>query len=729
MSQLSIPLPAFLPILDAEAAEFGSLPDECRADIRARYSAIRECLSAQHSRGVGEMWDRAAARLAGNRGGSLTGKRLRNLATDYVRSAAGRGVGDWRTLWNTSRWQRSDYRPGALPVEFIELEWKPRILRELPSDSRNSRLAVGGIRRAHEKLITDWRRARAEGTHPFRGYSETPAPAPGSKMPAGWSYSNLTEKNHCPSEAERVAWRKGTGKARFLLPYVRSSRAELLAGQRYEIDDFEPDLQVIFNQSRVKPLQLSAYDFASGCIVDACHKPAYRRDDGTTDKWKAAHIPLFIAAMFTRCPYDAVTGTTIVDEGGTAKIGADLQQLLAEMTGGRIGIEGAQRDENGLVEYGNIQRANRERLGQIAGFQGGDRGNSNRKRMESWHLRYRNALGSLPGQTGSNYTDKPEWLAGVEKTEDRLLKLALTMPPERALAIRHNLLSFAEFVRDSRELIESVNARTEHDLEGWARFTLDSIADERGTWHPLADLALMPAEAASAILTLAERDPSLFCAARKLSPSAAWTRETRQGIAAGRLRTLHPWDAAEIIALAGKAEPELRTIRTRSVRAAYIVVRDTTVAMLPEPIFYSARIAQPNGEVRELRNGEDVEIIFNPFAPEILFVRSEKGRFLGVAKRDHGINPNIRAEVLAAYAEAKRRRGERLAPIKASMAADVAATVSRARHNDRVTDLSQPYTDAEHTAADALAAARAAVAERLNISRQNTPQNTEIETY
>ena len=118
MSALTTHFPEHLLFRDqADAREFGTLPDECRADIRAKHGAIRRCVLSKHARGAGKLWEAEAQKLAGNRTGAISGKRLQNMATEYLRSAVD-GMPDWRVLWNTSRWHRSDVRFTQLPAAF-----------------------------------------------------------------------------------------------------------------------------------------------------------------------------------------------------------------------------------------------------------------------------------------------------------------------------------------------------------------------------------------------------------------------------------------------------------------------------------------------------------------------------------------------------------------------------------------------------------------------------------
>jgi hypothetical protein len=310
----------------------------------------------------------------------------------------------------------------------------------------------------------------------------------------------------------------------------------------------------------------------------------------------------------------------------------------------------------------------------------------------------------------------------MQAETDRLLRLTATLPAERAVHVQHHLLTFQKFTLACEAAITAVNERDDHTLEGWARRTLDCIRDEAcQTWHPMDDLHLLPAHTQDVLLTAAEQNPQLFFASRRLTPSEAWRRETREGLATGRLKMLSPWDCAELIALAGKSEPGLRTIRPREARTAYLLIQDTTLARIAEPIFYAARIRQPDGTERELRNGEEVECIFNPFAPDVLFIRSDKGRFLGVAPRATKIDPNDREATLRAWAEASSRRAERLAPVRETMAHRKQEITDRRDHNARVADLTRPFLPEEKTQHASLTAARARVSELLKQSRQNEP--------
>lgn len=712
MSALVTHLPPTLHIPPADLAEWGSLPDECRADIRARYAACRELILHRSARGTRERIMRLAAGLPGNKGASLTPKALENLRSRLAASAR-TGEPDWRVLWNTAKWPRRDSRAIAIPAAF-EAHWHKRVLTELATYHRGSRHCVGGIKSAHKKLIAEWRRALADRTHPFPGYRAedggTPAPDPITGIPTGWSYNNL--RHYAPDETARLAAIKGTGAARALLPHVRSTRAEVLAGQRYEFDDFEPDLEVICDGQKVKPLQLACYDFASGCFMDAVWKPAFKRPDGATDKWKAAHMALFLGAMFTRLPYDSATGTRLVDEGGTARVDTTTAELLREATRGALSLEGATwHMEDGRDRLVKVSRSSRERSGQLHPYAGGDRGNPNRKRMEATHRLLATQLGSLPGYTGNNYLARPEWRAGMDKETDAALALAASLPPERASMVQHALLTFDTFLEKVREAIRDMNNRDDHTLEGWDRFTLDAVSDGAGGWLALADItadtAALVASASAAIQ--AGEDARRWIARRRLSPWQAWQRETAAGFASGRLATMPVSYAAEICALAGRAEPALNVCRPRTIRGAYIAVMDTATARLAEPMVYEARVTTTDGTTRPLGNGEDVECVFNPFFTDLLFLRTPRGGFLGVARRAVAVNPNDIEAVRAAQAEARSLRDERLAPTRALFEPEHAAVRARREHNARVADTTKPLTDTERI----LAAARDRVREAL----------------
>lgn len=481
----------------ADEHQFGALPDPAKRDVRARFRAVCSLLELRKTgapRAVKACTTQHHARLL-----AITPKRLQNLVSEYVASNC-----DWTTLLDTSRWSLDDSTI-LLPAAFLT-EWKRRVERH-----------HGGIKAAHRELIADWTAwRRGDATKAVPGYDAPPAPRSAKPEPAGWSYNNLL--THAPSKGEIAIMRRGLGSARKFLPQILTTRAEILCGQRWEFDDYEPDVKVIAGvgatRGLAKPLQLSAMDVHSGCVPLARHKHSWLRNDGTEDKWKLAHMRLFVAALLTVHGYDAQAGCSLVLEGGTATLDDATVDLIRDLTGGKVRVEFP-------------PDAKRR---QIAPFRGESGGNPNKKpHIEAWHRLLTNILGNLRGQKGNNYLNKPEYLAGIEAAQVRQLKLAAKLTEagraDRAALVLNELLDFdTEFVPAIGRAIQIINVDREHDLEGWetlgyvvAGFRLTEQGDE---WITRGELLALPDPAqAQEIMLRAAESPALHSARLRLSRS------------------------------------------------------------------------------------------------------------------------------------------------------------------------------------------------------------------
>jgi hypothetical protein len=664
---------ATLALIPGEETVFAALPDAARADVRLRYKAVQSILDLRKENAPRVRLTQTAeyhARLL-----VISVKRLRNLVSEYVESGY-----NWRTLVDTNRWKISEGTE-LLPADFLR-EWKRRCERH-----------PGGIKAAHRELILQWKAwRRGDATKAIPGYDFAPLPRNGSDEPAGWSYNNLLE--HKPSRAELLIVRRGLGGARSMLPQVLTSRRELLVGQRIEFDDYEPDLRCIFgNGSRIihcKPLQLAALDVHSGCVPMARFKPSYERADDVTDKWKKAHALLFTAAYLANHGYDQQHGTVLVVEGGTFTLDASIVELIHEMTGGKVRVEFPP------------DRSRR----QVAPFRGKSGGNPNKKpHLESWHNLLTRSLANQPGHKGSHYLKEPEYLAGQLAEADKLIKLAADLGPERAAHLDFPLLDFTTgFLPRANACIDQLNLSHDHDLEGWEALGYYALAYRLHAGSDVAlaeqDLLALPPLERNEILALAQRDPAAMVVRRKLSRWDVWDRQQREAQANGRIKRLPGYLACELIAADGKAAEAVHAIRPRSLTRAYITVEDTRLALLDGPQIYEARVLRPDGTVCELPEG-DYKIVFNAFAPETIFVKDTKDRFLGIAPRAERINPNDQAAVLEAYGHAGSRRAERLQPVRERHADWHNEVARRGAHNTRVAN-GAPITDEEKAEARAL---------------------------
>jgi len=413
-----------------DETDFARLPDDAKADVRRRFRAVAQIVALRERRGAGSRERIATATQSAAATLGLTVKRLQNLVADFLGSGQ-----DWRALLNTARWKID--ADDALPAAFVT-EWKRRCERH-----------HGGIKSAHRELLADWRAWwRGTSAKPIPGYDTAPPPRENATHPRGWNYRNLLR--YAPTPGEMKIMQRGLGVSRAHLPQVLTSRVHLEVGQRFEFDDFRSDLKVVYGTGKerqsVEPWRLSVLDVHSAAVPLCVHKPAWRRADGTVDGIKDAHMRLFLAAFLTRCGWHP-GGAQFVAEHGTAKIDEGTADLLAHYDAGlKVDRSGSIGDRQAVPGW----------------FQGRGRGNPNKKpHLESLHNLLVNSMGALPGQTGAIYTERPEWLEGMEAEEKAIAKLMLTLPPERAALLKSPLLDFREYTALANDLLHFVNTRRE----------------------------------------------------------------------------------------------------------------------------------------------------------------------------------------------------------------------------------------------------------------------------
>lgn len=650
---------------------FAQLPAECQLDIYRRVDAVA---AMERVRGVpGRALEVATAQAALL---GLSVARTRQLASDY------RAQG-WRGLWNKSEFPAEISRP-MLPREFLAA-WKVRVLKR-----------IGGKTTAqcHQKLLADWRdeRHRRPATTIFPGYEYTPAPEPQTGIPAGWSKTNLCSAKNTPPRADMKLAREGAGAYRSHGPQVLTDRKTLEVGERYQVDDYHWNQHVIFGPRReiVRVHQLGILDVRSGCLPSVFFKPAYTRPDGVKDGIKQDHTILLIASHLFN--YGYIPGAThFALEKGTAGLPPHLRESLLRFA------PGCQFDDAG----------SRERY-QVGGHGGKDRTNANMKAaLESLHHLLTNIEAEGPASTGANYAEQPEFVHGLVK-ETRWL-LSKVQSDEQLALLRLELLSFSQFVPWARGIVERINSRRNHSLQGFPKLLHYRTAPDSEDWLTSTEFLTLPQSSQLALADAVKLAPALYTANVKQSPLDVF-RAARE-----KLTRLSAMQACHLAAsVMGKGEMS-RIVRPRRLDAAYFTLSESRLAYIDEPIVFSSRILDVHGEAVELPAGMDVEIVFNPLdttAQRKCFVMDTKGAFMGVALEATRINPNDREQVLEAICDQAHRTAERIRDVRAAFAGEREAVLADKIHNRRVL-AGEPTTAAEKLAARAARAQRRDATEAL----------------
>jgi len=466
------------------------------------------------------------------------------------------------------------------------------------------------------------------------------------KLPLGYSYDNLIR--YRPARFELIAARLGRSAAAGFRPKVFTSRVGLAVGQRIIFDDLWHDFKVVtLGQRRpMRLLQLHAHDLFSACNFARGLKP--RLEDEATGRnvgLKENEMLFLVAHVLAEFGYHP-DGCVLMAEHGTAAVRDDLEKLLFDLTMGRV-----------TVERGGV-----EGLSAFAGQYGGARkGNFRFKAsLESSGNLIHNETGNLiqfPGQTGSNSrVNKPEDLHGRERHAEALMKAMTALPPERA---RHLRLPFLE-VNQAKwlvdEIMERINQRTDHDLEGWLDAGLTTMDFE------LPDIGRISAQKFFAMDT--ERQNVIQKVAkpvpRKLSP--------REVFDLGRSRLI-------------RLRPEQTAMLLRNVAGREVTVgRDHLIsfedeAISPEPLRYLAHHFAP---------GDKFTIVVNPMSPHTAHLFNARGGWVGVIDAWQTVRRDDVEGLKRQMGAARKIEAELLAPLAATGAKLIQQRLDDAQHNAEV---------------------------------------------
>lgn len=557
---------------------------------RARVALLeKEMLAIDASDSIAEACAAAAERTRGMIPGatgraSLSAKSFARLYRAWRRDG-------WRALaaeYATAR--------ARLPRAFV-LHWQQIYVRY--------RIERGGTR-AYDALLAEWNRWRrgAEGATPIPGYDSPPEEFGTTGAPRGWSLRNLMR--HLPERVVVDAIKKGRRAATSRAPAVLTTRKNLEPGQVFIFDDVWHDNLVAFPGQRrlVRPLELGAIDLASGCKVSYGLRPRVRDEanEGFV-QLAAGDMAMLVADVLCNVGVHP-DGCLLCVEHGTAAITAAQEEFLLRASGGKI----------------RVQRGGVDALSAFdGGFAGAPRGNSRFKAaLESLHNLFHAHTSALPGYTGNSRTP-PEDAQGEEAEFRRMIAAAerMELPAEAVAKLSVGNLSWDEFTDAYARIVERVNARTEHALEGWEDRMITEVRLTRdGEWQR-ADRALL-GDAVFAALT---SSPSTH-RVRRASPLEVW----RGG--AGKLARI-PFAALIDFVAPRKADGTLDLPLRRMNAQRQFVLRGG--AESAETLIFSAFVRDARGHTLLLDEAREYKLILNPFRPDELLVLDANDVFVGSA--------------------------------------------------------------------------------------------------
>jgi|GEM_PF-5087790 hypothetical protein len=558
-------------------------------------------------------------------------------------------AGDWRLLVDRTQagklWQQDRVRVPVATIEYFQ--------------SLCARKQRGKALEAHVELVDQWRRWRAgDESAAIPGYLSCPPADPKTDLPKGWTFSNLVRLR--PTHYQQKLINIGPKAAAEFRPQIPRTRAGLEVGQYYLFDDKWLDFKVNTPGAREGSRLLSFFvlDLFSACNFARGFKPALENEiTGIQERLKEQEMLWLTTHVLCTEGYRRA-GTTLICEGGTARIREREAEIFARYSGGAI-----------VVQVGATSKAPA-----FAGFfDSAARGNFRFKaQLESFF----NLLGNrtddqvlFRGQVGSNARlNCPEELAGRERHNNDLIVAFQGLPADVARRLVLDFLPLAEAIDLVNSVCHRINGRTEHDLEGWRGAGL--ITQE---WRPSPHVDFLPASALEALPMEDQRRIADYIGLvpnltreRKLSPFEVWQGGRRDFV------RLPLAAAAEVL---GALDGHERPVRNSLLAWAEPLIDPD------EEVVYEAIVRDGNGSERLLRDGEKFLVRVNPLMADRAFVYDARNGFLGVCRRYGRTRPDDVAGLERAFGRQAHIEALALKEAKRIGAPIVRAELARRRQN------------------------------------------------
>ena len=352
--------------------------------------------------------------------------------------------------------------PRGLPADF--LTWAGG---QLLGNQRKSRPAYRDIIRRWEA----WRRTHNPDLA-IPGYDEPPLDC-GKGYPAGWSYGNLMREAQ-PPRVQLVIARQGTAAAKPFLPLVHGTREGCRWLEWIFFDDLVRDRNIIVpgHMNPVRMLQFGGLDYASACYLKFGIRPDLPRKDGVRDRLKRRDFLFLVASLLMEYGYPLDYTMHLVCERGTATMNQAEAHTLYLLSNGQI-----------QVGYSSME-------GQfVLAWEEAKSGNSTAKgALESWHNLFHNYEGSRNGQVGKDRDHSPASLYGSNREALALNKAGLLLTPEQRAGLRLPYSTFSEAHLETLDTVARINARRDHELEGFGKILLWKLRGTEMEWRPETEI-------------------------------------------------------------------------------------------------------------------------------------------------------------------------------------------------------------------------------------------------
>jgi len=575
-----------------EDPRFVALDDNSRQLVLQRLSAMQRIASAPN---ISKEIHRISLLHDGARGWSVS-----SMSGLWYKFWGSQGA--WTVLLDKAKagskyWQQLN--DGGLPQAFREY------LGEEWSANQKDKFRAFWIGRLIPRWQA-WRRGDAKAA--IKGYDHCPEADPKTGLPPGWSYRNLKSVANREAKAyHRKLIQIGSKKASEMSVPILSSREGVEVGQFPFYDDSWDDCKFLYKGKMIRTLSLHSLDLASGCNVIRGFKPAVKDEKEVMEGLKSREMIYLVAAQFSTEGFHP-NGTVMICEKQTATVSAEVESLLAQITDDKILVQrGPMGGGPGIAGLFNGRAAGTPRW---------------KAPMESFHNIVRNRTASLlefPAQMGNNQRiNGPEGLSKIEVMDEAMARAMQILPPDKQNLIKFNSLSFWEGMPVLNAIIELINTRTDHKLEGWRKcghYIPVVRSAVNMPWRPTAWLAtLSEAEQRDWQMLLAS-DP-LLTGEQPLSPRQVYNAGR------GRLKKFTPIQTALLLTSVGGDE--------RPVDGGLLEVNCPDVDP-DEPLRFGPIIRDLEGRERAMQIGDKWLVRVNPYKPEVAFLYNADGGFAGLA--------------------------------------------------------------------------------------------------
>jgi hypothetical protein len=487
--------------------------------------------------------------------------------------------------------------------------------------------------------------------------------------PVGWSERNL--RRFGPSKYMLTAARIGTAAGRELLPKIPSTRVGLRFGQVFITDDRFHDAQVKFagNLNAQGVVELGVIELLTAHYCTFGMKPIRERADGTREHLREAFMRYLVADILCRIGYDP-TGCNLIGEHGTARMPADLQDLVKRITAGHFEFQ------TGAILNAPIAKGL---------MPGAARGNFRMKAaLESAHGRYKNDMALLPGQKGADPSHAPEDLPAKQSYHRALMKACIALAetnPDLCMQVATPFPDYFSYINAVGLIYERIARDPIHRLEGFAecgfvipQFVLPGFDGPQ----PMAVLDKLDPEDRALYLAMIRRDP-------RRQINRLMSRQEAFLYCQQRSELMRQPDAI-VPALLG---PSLADILT--------VAKDATLSVpdryLPSRSYQVHAIAVlPSGCHQPLDRGTKWMVHLNPLNATQAFISTQDGVYVGKAPvMIAGTKFDPSFADMAMQREREAIELKRLAPIAEKRLRDRAAMTEQnlallAEHNSALAD-------------------------------------------